>query len=246
MAYEIDLEIFKGPMDLLLSLISKQKVAIEDVSIGDITDQYLEYVEHMQYMDMEVATDFIEMASRLLYIKSKKLLPVAKEDEDEVDPEAELKARLEEYRKSKQASQLLAELETSGLGIYTKLPEELVDDGEVDLEQFTMDALTNAFLSIVKQTSYEERKRSKPVTIVREPMSINTAVSIIQSRLKDNEKLEFTAFFEEHKDRNSIISLFLGMLELLKRSVLDAKQEGTFKQIYITRGTQWTTESISL
>ena len=92
--YEINIETYQGPLDVLLGLISKQKVQIEDVSISQITDQYIEYIAEMERMDMEVTSEFIVMASILLFIKSKSMLPKQTTDEDEVDPEEELKRRL--------------------------------------------------------------------------------------------------------------------------------------------------------
>ena len=96
--YEINIETFQGPLDVLLGLISKQKVKIEEVSIAEITDQYMEYLGEMEKLDMEIASEFIVMASVLLFIKSKSMLPKQTEESDEEDPEEELRRRLIEYK----------------------------------------------------------------------------------------------------------------------------------------------------
>ena len=123
MAYAFKLESFEGPLDLLLHLIAKAQVDIKDIFVSEITDQYLAYLEQMEQLDMEQASEFLTMAATLLNIKSRSLLPKPETPEED-DPEALLILQLEEYKKIKQASLVLQEMEKSAAKSYFKLPEE--------------------------------------------------------------------------------------------------------------------------
>ena len=153
--YEINIETFQGPLDVLLGLISKQKVKIEEVSIAEITDQYMEYLGEMEKLDMEIASEFIVMASVLLFIKSKSMLPKQTEESDEEDPEEELRRRLIEYKTIKEAAFLLSQRESEFAGIYSKLPEEIViDDSQFELKDMSSVRLAEAFEKILAKKPY--------------------------------------------------------------------------------------------
>lgn len=132
MIYQVKLDIFEGPLDLLLHLISKSKLNIEDISISDITNQYLEYLHQMEVFNIDIASEFLVMAATLLHIKSSKLLPraVPENDEEETDPQQQLIQKLKEYKKYKDASNELYKRYMVYSNMCSKLPEEIVDTQE--------------------------------------------------------------------------------------------------------------------
>ncbi len=240
--YEINIETFQGPLDVLLSLISKQKVSIEDVSIAEITDQYLDYLKEMQEMDIEVTSEFTVMASILLYIKSKSMLPKTEEDEEEGDPEEELRRRLIEYKMIKEASLILSQRESEFAGVYTKLPEEIVvDEANMELKDIKPSRLAEAFGKILSRKPYLAPEE-KVMKMKRDPMTITQAMDYIQFMLVDRPAVLFEEIFEHYDSRQEIVTLFIGMLELLKENIITVNQEHTFAPITVLRGRQWMKE----
>ena len=133
--YEVKLNNFDGPLDLLLQLISKAKIEIKDIFVSEITDQYLRYLAETDMDDLENSSEFLEMAATLLYIKSRALLPRIKEESDE-DPEGELIARLEEYRRYREAAEEMRFLESAARDIYYKLPEEIAGLTKIRVKKY--------------------------------------------------------------------------------------------------------------
>lgn len=243
--YEIDIEAFQGPLDVLLGLISKQKVRIEDVSISSITDGYMEQLEQMQQMDMEVTTEFIVMASMLLFIKSRSMLPKPTEDGESEDPEEELKRRLIEYKMIKEATLLLQEREGEFSGIYAKLPEEYeYDVSETEFKSLGMHRLAEAFGSILSKKPFLQTEDNY-IKLKRDPMTITQAMDHIKYTLVDTPNVLFEKIFERFNTKKDIITLFIGMLELLKENVISVYQEHTYAPITVLRGSSWTNENRS-
>lgn len=243
--YEIDIEAFQGPLDVLLGLISKQKVRIEDVSISSITDGYMEHLEQMQQMDMEVTTEFIVMASMLLFIKSRSMLPKPTEEGESEDPEEELKRRLIEYKMIKEATLLLQEREGEFSGIYAKLPEEYeYDVSETEFKYVGMHRLAEAFGSILSKKPFLQVEDNS-VKLKRDPMTITQAMDHIKFMLVDVSNVLFEKIFEKHNTKKDIITLFIGMLELLKENVISVYQEHAYAPITVFRGSTWTNENRS-
>ncbi len=243
--YEINIETYQGPLDVLLGLISKQKVQIEDVSISQITDQYIEYIAEMERMDMEVTSEFIVMASVLLFIKSKSMLPKQSANEDEVDPEEELKRRLIEYKMIKEASFLLEKKEQEALGVYSKLPEEIViEASEMILNDIQTEKLAEAFSRILAKKPYLSEEKNI-MHMKRDPMTINQAMDYIHFMLVDRPSVLFEEIFERFNTKQEIVTLFIGMLELLKENTIAVHQEYTYAAITILRGNAWNKESKS-
>ena len=241
--YEIDIESFSGPLDLLLELISKQKMSIEEVPLAAITDQYIGYINLMQELDMEVATEFIVTASLLLFIKSKSLLPKPQEDSEELDPEEELRQRLIEYKKIKEASLLLGEREQQFAGIYAKLPEEIViDDSELELDGVPPSALAAAFGRILLQKPFAAPEKTT-LRMKRDPMTITQAIDRIRYTLVDAPSVYFDEIFRQYDTKSEMITLFMGLLELWKENVLAVRQEDTYAPIKLIRGSAWMNES---
>ncbi len=237
--YEINIETFQGPLDVLLGLISKQKVSIEEVSIAAITDQYMDYLKEMEKLDMEITSEFIVMASILLYIKSKSMLPKQAEDEEEGDPEEELRRRLIEYKIIKEAAFLLSQREGEFAGIYSKLPEEIIiDESQMELKDMTSDKLRDAFAKILAQKPYLAPEENI-MKMKRDPMTITQAMDYIQFVLVDRPNILFEEVFEKFNTKQEIVTLFIGMLELIKENIITVNQEYTYAPITVLRGSSW-------
>ena len=220
-------EVFEGPLDLLLHLISKNKVSICDIPISMITDQYFEYIALMQEMDMEISGEFLVMASQLLYIKSKMLLPVLEEEEE--DPRQELADRLEEYKRYKEAAQEMDKLRGKMEHVFFKGTEPL-DFPKVQTKnrEIPIEKLFDAFFAIVDRS--QSRKPIDPKTfkrvIGRTNYSVRAASTSVVKRLKKGEKAAFESLFEGLRVRGEYVATFLALLELIKENVVIVFEEG--------------------
>ncbi|MBR4892387.1 MAG: segregation/condensation protein A [Clostridia bacterium] len=228
---------FEGPLDLLLFLIKANKVNIYDIPIVEISEQYIKYVNEMKEMDLDYTSEFLVMASELLYIKSKMLLPVEKNDDGEViDPRTELVAKLLEYQKYKELSEFLKEREDIGRFSFVKPRAKVkgIKYNNDDLDVSLVD-LVNAFQDVVDRI---ERKLPPPKTsfvgiVAREEVNLKDRIDIILKHLSKNKKVEFDELFiTTCTTRPQIIVTFLGVLELIKLSKITVKKYGD--NMYIT------------
>ncbi|HHU79168.1 MAG: segregation and condensation protein A [Caldicoprobacterales bacterium] len=240
MSYVVKLDQFEGPLDLLLHLISKAKVKIEDVSITEITEQYLEMLHLMEKFDIEIASEFLVMAATLLHIKSCILVPRVKpelEEDDEADPKQELITRLLEYKKYKEAASRLKEREAYFSGMYYKLPEEIVTkDTEDVLTLDTSIALLQDALCKLLQTRPGSRVRTPLIhEIKRDPITVNEKVNYLKDYFTRNSRISFFGIFEDIHDREEIIVTFLALLELLSNNFIEVKQDIPFGDIVMKR-----------
>ena len=236
MAYSVKLEQFEGPLDLLLQLIDKQKVAIEDIFISHITEQYLACIEGMS-LDMDNASDFLSMAATLLYIKSRALLPALPErsGEEEEDPGQALIRRLNEYRAFKQLCPALREHEQAALGRYFKLPEETFA-GQRDIELTGVDAaaLLSAFTDLLRR---EKAPQPGPHVheIRKEGLTVAHCMQRITAHLAKKKRLSFDELFESGASRIEFILTFVALLELIYENRVTAMQEGHGAKLFITK-----------
>ncbi|OGW46283.1 MAG: hypothetical protein A2078_09030 [Nitrospirae bacterium GWC2_57_9] len=235
MSYQIKLEIFEGPMDLLLHLIKKHELDIYSIPIALITQQYLEYIDLMKSLDMEIAGDFLVMASTLTHIKSRMLLPPAENpegDEDGVDPRAELIRRLLEYKSFKEAAGSLGDKEETWSQVYTRQAEAAPDlpaDDEpllFDFHLFDLLAALKDIMARVPDAKFE---------ITAETVSITEKISHILARLETTDSLLFVELFENSTTRLQVIGTFLALLELIKTRVVKAFQIEQFGAIRIMK-----------
>lgn len=220
---QFKLEAFEGPLDLLLKLIDKNKVEITDIPIALIFDQYMEHIEEMQRMDMEVAGEFIVMASELMLIKSKMLLP--KPEDEEEDPRAKLAAMLLEYQKMKQAAGYLSEQHGVYSGRMVKDTDEVKpDSGKIETQE--ADALRRVMLRMLRtmdKTALDEANReaaTKPFErILRTPIVpvSGKIYGVIRYLVKNGEAL-YTSILLTAKSRSELIATFLAVLELMKKN----------------------------
>lgn len=238
MSYTVKLQAFEGPLDLLLHFISKSKVQIEDISIADITEQYLVYLARMEQFDIEIASEFLVMAATLLHIKSVMLLPKGKTEEAEAagaDPRQELIVRLLEYKRYKEAGEALKKRETVYTGIYSKLPEEMPRQDDSDLVlKGGVQSLYTAFALLFQKKGMTVRT-ARVHHIARDPVSLGQRIQALTERLTEEGELTFFSLFSSLADRGEIILTFLALLEMLKESLIILKQTGLFDDILIQR-----------
>ena len=220
--YRIELESFQGPLDLLLHLIRKNELDIYNIPIAEITNQYLAYLDIMRDLDLEVASEFLVMAATLMYIKSRMLLPVDEEEEEEEggeDPREELIRRLIEYHKYKKAAAELAGMPVLHHDIFVR-PE--TDTGGQDDDVYT-EATIFQLMDAFQKVLSEVDKRT-PVEIIREAFTQEDGITLIESRLAGQPSMSFGGLFSGLDNKRKIITVFLSVLELIRRGRLIAVQ----------------------
>ena len=237
------LEHFEGPLDLLLHLIEKNKVSIYDIPIVEITNQYLDYVNHMDQEDLNLVSDFLVMAATLIDIKSRMLLPREEEEEgEEEDPRTELVNRLLEYKKYKYISQELAELEDSaGMHLFkpaTVPPEVARYEPPVDLDQLlvglTLARLQAIFQQVMKRKEDKiDRVRSSFGTIKKEPVSLEERIGSVMAYARKHRTFRFRQILEQSTDKLEVVVTFLAVLELMKIGKIHLTQENLFDDMEI-------------
>jgi len=225
-AVTFKLEAFEGPLDLLLHLIVRNKVDIMDIPVAMILDQYLEYLDQMQEMDMEVAGDFILMASQLIFIKTKMLLPDEDTGEEE-DPRAELAATLLEYRKIKQAGIWLGTCQAENAGYYSKIPEP---QQPVSRRYTYSHSPMDLVKAIHEMTERAKQAMPPPLhmfdeIVEREPEPIEGKINWITGLLKKARRVSLKSLFRPAKTRSELVAVFLAVLELFRMQKVDAVQE---------------------
>ena len=236
-AYRVDLEVFAGPLDLLLYLVRKEEVDIYDIPIARVTEQYLRYIEILKSLDMDVAGDFLVMASTLMEIKSAMLLPRAQPEqmgaEDFEDPRAELIRQLLEYKKYKDAANLL-EAAADRHGERFARPESIIShlqpdtEREVDLERVNVWDLLEAFDTLMKATNI-----AADIGHIKDDTPIDLYQIEILDRLQREGLLSFERMFEARYNRLVMIGLFLALLELVRERLVHAEQAKPFESIYL-------------
>lgn len=243
MSIPIKLEVFEGPLDLLLHLIDKHKLNIYDIPIVIITDQFLDYIQQLEERNMEVMSEFIEMAATLINIKSKMLLPVEKKNqEEESDPREELVNKLIEYKKFRYIRDKLKDKQMDAKKVIFKEPtipieilnyEEKVDVGEI-LSDIDFSMIYNIFKSVMKK----QHKKIDPIRsnfgeIVREEYTINDKIEYITNLSKHYQSISFRDLLESQVSKIEIIVTFLAILELIKMSKISIVQKENFDDIII-------------
>ena len=229
------LESFEGPLDLLLTLIKKNKVSIWDIPIVEITDQYLEAIAGIEKTMLDNTGEFIILASQLLYIKSKMLLPKDEED-DEEDPREELAQRLYEYKKFKEASQQMRKSEFSSKYMVFRDEEDIkfpVPEYNINHELSDLiDAFGNIFQRRIRKAKPE--KRAFYGIVGREKVSVDDMVIKIKDRLKVNGKVDFSSLFDENDSRPEMIATFLAVLEMVKLNQIRADYDDDKQEFIIS------------
>ncbi len=232
-SFKFSFEGFEGPLDLLLELISQRNIEIKDVKLAEITDQFVHYVENMEQLDMEEATAFLDMASRLLLIKSKSLLPVEQEieEEEEMDDETRLKIQLQEYQLFKEAGGTLQQHEN--VDRLYKQPDKNVGDARIVFNQFNLEKLLDAFAFILMRTKDKENPQEKKIS--RDRWTVQDKMQFLSNILKDTEEINFFSLFDETYSKMEIITVFMAILEMLKFQKIEVVQAERYADIKIKR-----------
>lgn len=232
MEYNFKLEEFEGPLDLLLHLIKKNNVDIFDISISEITNQYLNYINHLESLNLNVDSEYLVMASELTFLKSRELLPHDEEDEDEDDPREELINRLIEYQKYKDVCEELKEFESERKNYFTKAPSllnEFHENGPI-IGDLSLDDLINAFMKFQEKKEFE-----KPLNTVvtRKEYSVHKRSSEILNKLKKHKQVNFEDLFDIYK-KDYIVVTFLAILDLAKKGNILLKQDSNLDSIVLS------------
>ncbi len=236
--YNIKLPAFEGPLDLLLHLIRENKIDIYDIPISFITRRYLDYIEIMKELNLEIAGEFLVMAATLIHIKSRMLLPPEEKDEastEELDPRLELVQRLLEYRAYKDAASILREREEESLLVFAREPakeeeeEETEELSEPSLFDVNIFDLLGAFKKMLESAPPEVR------TITRETLTVKDKMFLIVDLLENTESIRFEELFRDTANRTQLIVTFLALLELLRLGLARAYQEKEFGNIWVIK-----------
>jgi segregation and condensation protein A len=227
-ALEVFLETFEGPLDLLLYLIRRQNLDILDIPIADITRQYMDYVELMRNINLDLAAEYLVMAAMLAEIKSRMLLPRHEEVDDEDDPRAELVKRLQEYERFKQAASDLDELPRSDRENFSTSVDVIREDKVKPEPVVELRELLLAFQDVLKHIDMQKHHE-----IEREEISIRERMTFVLSKLEGDNFVEFQSLFTFKEGRLGVVVTLMAVLELLKLKVIDMVQAEAFAPIYL-------------
>ncbi len=227
------LEVFEGPMDLLLQLIAKKKVSINDVPIMEIIEQYLEYVRMMQEDNLDISSEFLEMAARLLYIKTVSLLPVHEEAEKLVE---ELRGELTEYQDCKLVAGKLQN-QAKGFDFYSRPPEEI----EVDMTYTRIHEPVEIFKAYIAAVGKGKRRLPPPIEafkgiVAHKIVSVASRISFIIDKFRLKKNHRFLSFFEESESRSEMVATFLALLAMAKAKRIQIDGQGEDVSITLLEG----------
>lgn len=228
-ALEVFLEAFEGPLDLLLYLIRKQNLDILDIPVAQITDQYMEYVELMQAVNLDLAAEYLVMAAMLAEIKSRMLLPrQEEEDDDEEDPRAALVKRLQEYERFREAAFELDERPRQGRDVFVAFARHEEPIPEEQMPQVTLDELAVAFRRVM-----EHARHLKSLNITREVLSVRERMTRVLNTLQSRDFVRFEALFDKEEGRMGMVVTFIAILELAKDEMIIVVQNEPFASVHI-------------
>ena len=235
MDYSIKIDEFEGPLDLLLHLIKQSNINIYDISIDEITKNYLDYINKMEELNINVASSYLVMAAELMEIKSKSLLPKQEEenleDEEEVSKE-NLINKLVEYKKYKEMTSKFKELELNRSNIYIKSPEKInnyIDEEKVYNEEVDVQKLVEAFKNFLDRKELEKPLKTK---ITNKEYSVKDRKNSIRKILSEKHSVEFSELFDI-VNKSYVAVTFLSILEMSKEKVINIKQDKNFDNIYL-------------
>ncbi len=227
-ALKVFLDTFEGPLDLLLYLIRKQNLNILDVPIADITDQYVNYINLMKELELELAGEYLLMAAMLAEIKSKMLLPLFEEVEDEEDPRAELVRRLLEYERYRKASEELNKLKRLERDVFVTGVESSHLAQPIELPDIALQELLLSFQEVLKRA-----EMFTTLHVLKEPLSVRERMTTILEKLKNKDFLDFTELFDLEEQKTGLVVTFLAILELMKESLIEIVQTKAYGIIHV-------------
>jgi segregation and condensation protein A len=235
--YKVKFEVFEGPLDLLLYLIKKEEVDIYEVNLTRLATQFLEYIETMRLLDLEIAGEFLVMAATLMYIKSRELLPVDQQvqtdgEDDGEDPRWELIRQLVEYKKFKDAAAQLSVLEARQEEVFPRAPGKLEFEAEAaPRTEASLFDLVNAVNTILERFTNREDRRD----IFEDKWSVSEKIERLMRMIKERSPIKFSELFEGVTNRSEVVVTFLALLELIRLKQIGAAQREPFGEIEIFR-----------
>lgn len=233
MRFRVQLEMFSGPLDLLWYLVRKHELDVMDIPIARVTEQYLEMMAVLEAIDVNAVGDFLELATRLMEIKSRMMLPRQEDEEEELeDPRHDMVERLLEYKKYKDAASML---EQRGLDWQQRfarrsndLPNERIDPADQPIHEVELWDLVSAFARVIRDNAAVQ-----PSNIRYDDTPIEVYMERIQARLAGEPRLAFTSLFEQGMHRSQMVGMFLAVLELIRHHHVQVEQEKLFGEIWI-------------
>lgn len=233
--YRVQLEVFEGPLDLLLYLIKKDELDIYDIPIGSITEQYMQYLSVMRIMNLDIAGEFLVMASTLMLIKSRMLLPIeerSEEEEEEEDPRWDLVRQLVEYKKFKDSAYHLHELEIEREGVFGRAGDgiNIPPATDVMLNDVGLFDLMSAFNEALHRIEKENLKE-----IFAEHFTVAEKIDEVTELIGAQASVSLSGLFAEMRSRNEIVCTFLAVLELIRTGMISLRQQQVFGEIWIER-----------
>lgn len=235
--YTTVLDNFEGPLDLLLFLINKEEIEIEDIFVSQVTEQFLDYMQGLPYLDVDKVSEYLNIAATIIKIKAQSLVPNVEEDpaiDEEIEKDkAELIRALEEFRLIKEETKKLKELET--IGYFFKQPDKNVGETKTvfTVENLTLDGLISAFSALLlkRENAIAEQETRE---IPRDEYTVGQKVTVILESLENRKEVQFEELFQSDYTKSEIVTTFQAMLELLKHQFLRVRQETAFGKIFIS------------
>ena len=247
--YKVQFEVFEGPLDLLLYLVKKEEVDIYEVNLTKIAREFIEYVDLMRELDLELAGEFVVMAATLVHIKSREVLPVdqqvADEDEEEGDdPRWELIRKLVEYKKFKDAAEHLQEREAAQEDVFPRLPvkPDFAEEMPTPRLQVNIFDLVNAVNAVLKRVE----TRGGDSEIYDDEWTVADKIGAIRQRMAERGAMQFSELFADAASRGEVVATFLAMLELIRMRHIAVLQPEAFGEIQIERGEAFDTAPVTL
>lgn len=236
--YTTILDNFEGPLDLLLYLIKQEKIEIKDIFVSQVTEQFLSYMKGLPYLDMEKASEYLNIAATIIDIKARSLVPPPDDGfdddwQDDYDPERELIQALEEYRMIKEKTEKLKEMET--IGYYFKEPDKDVSNVQVKYKDFTLDGLLSAFAKLMLKRESLKDEMGHTREIPKDPFTVKDKIQLIREKIKTDDKILFEDLFNEETTIPEVVATFQALLELLKHQFLIVSQDEVFSTITIEK-----------
>ena len=235
--YAIKIENFEGPLDLLCHLIDKNKMNINDIRLSEITDQYIEYINKMEEMNLEVTSEFLIMASTLIYLKSKSLLPKQNEEEEEISEE-ELLRRIIEYKKYKEITKTLRAMYEKNATRFYKLPDQIQLPKQKLEREYDKSTIVEAYENIVKINTEKVNENASNIDkiAITDKYTVASKVKEILKELVNRPKFIFNALFSLNKcEKEEVVTAFSGLLELSRRNKVITNQDRIFGDISVEK-----------
>ncbi len=232
--YDTKLSNFEGPLDLLLFLIKKAEIEIKDIFVSEVTTQYLKYIENLDEVGLEKASEYLGIATTILEIKAREILPPVNfgdEEDDEEDPAKKLQRRLEEYKLFKEEAEKLKTMEN--VDSFYKEPDKSANDVRIIYNDFNLEGLIKAFTSLMEKVDLREAVKTAKKEIPKEVFTVRDKITFIRNTLLERKSCSFFELFTDYTTRNEFITTFQAMLELLKLQIVSVEQSAVYDDITI-------------